>query len=196
MSDEHVGKKRDLILDYEKALAQALASKVLDKPKPPLWMIFVPVFFVFFAQKMGQYKKGLQDFVDNYLKPRSLALEKAQEALTMGGVFDPQAPLPMLERIPESVRPVCLHWLTIMAEHYGLLLAARGNSHAALVRGSYRTKTDYLLFLNCLHQAENAFNLALLPGMEGDNQDLRAVVDRIDTWSVELRRQDADKIFP
>jgi hypothetical protein len=196
MPNEHIWKKRDLILDHEQAVAQALAAKVLDKPKPSMWMIFVPVFFVFFAQKMSQYKKGLRNFVLNYQKPRRLALETAMELLATGGAFDPQAPLPMLEGVPASARPLCLKWLETMIEHYRSLLAASGDSHAALVRGAYRTRTDYLLFLNCLHRAENAFNLALLPGMQGDAQDLRAVIDRVDTWGVELRRQDADTIFP
>ena len=46
-------KKQD-ILDHEKKMAHEVALGVLEKPKPPLWMIFVPVFFVFFAQKMRQ----------------------------------------------------------------------------------------------------------------------------------------------
>ena len=47
-----LARKKQIILDHEKQLAQNLALGVLDKPKPPLWMIFVPIFFVFFAQKM------------------------------------------------------------------------------------------------------------------------------------------------
>jgi hypothetical protein len=196
MPHAHIERKRDLILGHEHAMAQRLAAKVLDKPKPPMWMIFIPVFFVFFAQKMGQYKKGLRNFVDNYQKPRRLALDTAMDLLATGAAFDPQAPVPMLAGVPESARPLFLQWLEIMVEHYRLLLAAQGDSHTILVRGAYRTKADYLLFLNCLHRAENAFNLALLPGMQGDVQDLRAVIDRIDTWGMELCRQDAGTIFP
>ncbi len=43
--------KKALILDNENSMARRLAVRVFDKPEPPIWMIFVPIFFVLFAPK-------------------------------------------------------------------------------------------------------------------------------------------------
>jgi hypothetical protein len=83
----------------------------------------------------------------------------------------------------------------LLVDHYSLLLASKGNTHAALVRGGYQSKTNYLLFCNCLNKAENAYSTALLPDMDGDSQDLRHVIEKIDMCVANLRREEADKIF-
>lgn len=187
--------KKHLILEYEREFATRLAVKVLDKPKPPLWMIFIPIFFVFFAQKMSQYKAGLADFVENHLKARRRALNKALEVREGGGMIDAASLEDMAATIPDAAKAPYLRWMSVLVEHYVELLSARGESFKGLIRTGYQSKTNYLLLCNNLNTAEKAYNQALLPGLDGDAQDLRAVVERMDVWVVELRRQDANGFF-
>lgn len=196
MTTHSTDDKKQLILDHEIMLAQLLARQVLDKPKPPLWMIFVPVFFVFFIQKMNQYKSGLEDFVENYLKSRRRALEEAVVAQESGIAVDMEALLEQIDTIPPQARPMFAEWMAMLIEHYLLLLTSPGSSHAALVRNAYRNKTNYLLFCNCLNKAENAYNVALLPETQGDSQDIHHIIQKMDICVTNLRRQDAETIFP
>ena len=196
MSTQHAQQKKQHILEHESNLARQLAAMVLDKPKPPIWMIFIPVFFVFFVQKMNQYKSGLKDFVESYLKARRRAMEAALEAEETGRPTDVNKLAETMGNIPDQAKPLFAAWMAILIDHYRQLLAAQGNSHEALVRAGYRSKTDFLLFCNSLNKAENAYSQALLPKLDGDSRDLRQVVEKIDRCVTELRRQDADKIFP
>lgn len=196
MSTQNGYHKKQHILEHESKLAHQLAALVLDKPKPPVWMIFIPVFFVFFVQKMNQYKSGLKDFVENYLKSRRRALEAALEAEETGNPTDLNKFTETMGNIPDPAKPLFAEWMGVLIDHYRLLLASQGASHAALVRSGYRNKTNYLLFCNCLNKAENAYSMALLPELDGDNQDLRHVIEKIDACVTDLRRRDADTIFP
>jgi hypothetical protein len=196
MSIKNANQKKQQILDHESQLARQLAMQVLEKPKPPIWMIFVPIFFVFFVQKMNQYKSGLTEFVDNYIKARRHALEAALEAEETGNPANVAGLVDNVGNIPEQAKPFFADWMAVLVDHYRLLLTSQGNSHSTLVRAGYHNKTNYLLFCNCLNKAENAYNMALLPEMDGDNQDLHHVIKKIDACVTNLRRQDADAIFP
>jgi hypothetical protein len=195
MSTHNAQQKKQYILEHESILARQLAALVLDKPKPPIWMIFIPVFFVFFVQKMNQYKSGLKDFVENYLKSRRRAMEAALEAEETGNPTDVHKLAETMGSIPDQAKPLFAAWMALLIDHYRLLLTAPGNSHEALVRGGYRNKTNFLLFCNSLNKAENAYSQALLPKLDGDSQDILHVVEKIDRCVTDLRRQDADKIF-
>jgi hypothetical protein len=195
MTIHPIDTKKRLILEHERELAAKLSTLVIDKPKPPLWMIFIPVFFVFFAQKMSQYKKSRENFVEGHLKSRRIALEAAMEAEETGAPADVAAILEKVGRIPAEARTSYAEWMTALVDHYRLLLSARGGSLPELVRSGYGSKTNYLLFCNCLNKAENAFSLALLPAMEGDRQDLRHVILRMNEGLTALRRESADRFF-
>lgn len=188
--------KKQIILDHEREVAQNLALGVLDKPKPPLWMIFVPIFFVFFAQKMKQYSSGMEDFVENHLRPRRLSLDAALEAIETGTQPDPARLLDRAGTIPEQSRPLFTEWMAALTDHYRTLLEARGDTAEALIRSGYRTKTDFLLQCNVLNKAEHAFSLSLMSGIEGDSQDILNVVEKMRVHMTELRRREADKAFP
>jgi hypothetical protein len=195
MTTHSIDDKKQQILDHETMLAQLLARQVIDKPKPPLWMIFVPVFFVFFIQKMNQYKSGLEDFVENYLKSRRRALEAAVVAAESDITVDMEALLEKIGNVPQQARPLFTEWMDTLIEHYLLLLTSPGSDHSALVHNAYRNKTNYLLFCNCLNKAENAYNVALLPEMQKDSQDIHHIIQKMDICVTNLRRQEADAIF-
>lgn len=190
-----IDQKKTLILDREREMASVLAIKVLDKPKPPLWMIFIPVFFVFFAQKMGQYKSGLRDFADNYLQARRRAMDKALEILDGTSSLQTMDMDELAHNVPDRAKEQYRLWMAALIEHYTELLQARGDSYRSLVRTAYQTKTNFLLAGSCLTRAENAYNLALLPGLDGDSDDLLGVIRKMESSVSELRRQEAEVIF-
>lgn len=187
--------KKALILDNENTMAHQLAVRVVDKPEPPIWMIFVPIFFVFFAPKVKEYKKGLKTFAEHYQISRSWALEAAMEAVAHDHALDVDAVLHRLEGIPEAAQAPYRAWLLLLAEHYRRLLVGRGENYPALVRSAYHSASSYLLFCDSLGKAENSLNRAMLPGVEGERQDVDAVMDTMASTIAELRRQEAAAIF-
>jgi len=54
--------KYSSILENEKDLTSYVAGRVIEKPQPALWMIVIPVFFVFFFFQFKRYKDGLKNF--------------------------------------------------------------------------------------------------------------------------------------
>jgi hypothetical protein len=187
--------KQQYIWDSEQELARQLALQVLDKPTPPIWMIFIPIFFVFYAWKLKQYTSGLKSFADHYLVSRRRALEASIEAQQRNKTVDIEALLGKADSLPDQVKPLYRQWMILLTGHYAALLTARGSNHAALVRSGYHSKSNYLLFCNRLSQAEHAFNLALLPQIEGQSEDLRAITEKMEAESRALRRQESDLIF-
>jgi hypothetical protein len=188
--------KKELILDTETAVAKRLAVKVFDKPTPPIWMIFIPVFFVFFATKMKEYKTGLKAFSENYLISRRWALEVAEEAVA--GNHQELRIEPILEKIkdiPEEAKPSYRSWFLLLAEHYRLLLSQSGQDLPGLIRAGYRNRANFLLFCDRLGKAERTLNLALLPNIEGEEKEVGRVVEAMAQGIAEIRRQEMETIF-
>ena len=187
--------KKRQILDNEELMARQLARRVIEKPVPAVWMILIPVFFVFYAWKIKQYSNGLKDFAENYLISRRRALDTAFEAEQSGNPPEIDRLVAKADDIPSEARRLYRDWMSLLVDHYRSLLAAPGISHKELIRANYRTKSNYLLFCNKLNKTENAFNRALLPGIEGAPQDLRYILDRMELGVVDLRRKEVEEIF-
>jgi hypothetical protein len=188
--------KRRHIFNHETKMARQLALMVLEKPEPPFWASFIPMVFVFYAQKLKQYSTGLDDFVDNYLSSRRHAIESATMLRNMNSEVDMDQLLERAGDMPPPARPLYADWMKQLISHYRRLLTSQGDSHAELVRAGYQSKTNYLLFCQGLNTAECALNMALLPGIEGDAQDILHIVQKMNAGIVELRRQDAEMSFP
>lgn len=187
--------KTRTIREYEEAMANRLARLVMEKPTPPIWMILIPVFFVFFAWKLNDYKKGLKNFATNYLVARERAMDLASEAVAQDTPPAVDRLMAQAETLPEKARPLYREWLALQSEHYRNLLLASGATVPEQVRCHYRNKASYLVVSNRLIMAENAFNNALLPEVEGDNEDVLFIAERIERYNLELHRQEVDKIF-
>jgi hypothetical protein len=185
-----------IILGQEIKLARHLALMVLEKPEPPFWASFIPMVFVFYAQKLKQYSAGLDEFADNYLSSRREALEAATVATMTDSAVDVEKLLEMAGGMPEPARPFYLKWITLLTNHYLVLLNSRGGCHDELVRSGYADKAAYLASCEDVIEAERAFNLALLPGVAGDAQDIFEVVQKMNTAIADLKYHEAGMIFP
>lgn len=184
-----------IILDYEESMARRLASMVLEKPKPPIWMILIPVFFVFYASKLQEYKKGLQSFADHYLVSRKRALEVACEAIEQKTEPAIDQLIARADTIPEAAIPLYRDWITLLIDHYRNLLATGAGNVSAMAQDHYRSKTNFLLFSRQLGKAEDAFNAALLPVVEGESEDIDFIARRLQSSLKELHQKEVESLF-
>jgi len=186
--------KGRMILAAEKRFADILASRVINKPQPNIWMILIPIIFVFYMNDYKKYKDGRQAFADQYLMSRKRALDEAAVSLTAERDPDLDA-LVNVSDLPENARQKYRDLLAVLTENYRDLLQAEGESADHLVRGAYGTKTNYLLFLNLLNRAEKELNSALRPVLDDKDKEMGDVIETIERCSEELRRSRADEIF-
>ncbi len=196
MSKLSIEEKKNKIVEYEEHMARQLARLVIDKPVPPIWMILIPVFFVFYAWKMKEYSNGLKDFADHYLVSRLRALDTAYETELSGKQPDVDHLVEDTHGIPANARPLYHHWISLLIDHYRNLLRARGNCVQGLIKAHYRDKLSYMLFNNQLNKAENAFNISLLPKIEGEQQDVRYALDKMEQGITDLHRKEVEEAFP
>lgn len=196
MAQQSMDEKKGHILDHEKKMARLLALMVLEKPEPPFWASFIPMIFVFYAQKLKDYAQSLDDFVDNYLVSRRHALEAAVTAKIENSSVDAGQLLKIAGDMPPPAKPLYMEWITRLSEHYSLLLGADGDCHEKLVRGGYKNKSNFLTSCHSLNETERAFNMALLPDVDGDSDDILVVIRKMNASIVHLREQDAETIFP
>ncbi len=187
--------KKQIIFDHEAKMARQLALMVLEKPEPPFWASFIPMVFVFYAQKLKQYSTGLDEFVDNYLSPRRDAIEAAALAKTTDSVVDCTKLLEKAGDMPPPAKPLYLKWITLLTNHYLLLLDSQGDCHDTLMRNGYQDKTNYLSICDCCIEAERAFNLELLPGIDGEAQDILHVINKMNISIEKLQHYNAELIF-
>ena len=83
--------KKNYILDYERKFAAQLGRAIMQKPKLSTWMVLIPFIFIFYFQDLSKYKNSRQDFSENYLHSRKIALEEAEAALAEHREHDTQA---------------------------------------------------------------------------------------------------------
>jgi hypothetical protein len=81
-------------------------------------------------------------------------------------------------------------------DHYQDLLRATGSSFDEMVRGVYRSRTDYLLFCNRLGQVERRFNAALRPGLSDNSGSVAEIIARMEQGCDSLRRAHCERVFP
>jgi hypothetical protein len=195
MIPQSLEEKKTKILAHEEMMARRLARRIIDKPVPPLWMVLIPIFFVFHAWKIKQYSNGLKDFTTNYLALRRQAIEAAVVSEQNGKKAALDALIDSTTSIPADARPQYRNLLSLLISHYCSLLCVEGKNHAAMIQAHYRNKSNYLLFCAQLNKMENAFNQALLQKIEGDPQDIHHVVEKMKICLSDLRRDEAGEIF-
>lgn len=195
MKPQSVEEKKTKILAHEEMMARRLARRVIDKPVPHLWMIFIPIIFIFHAWEIKQYSSGLKDFTANYLALRRQALEAAVMSEQSGKKVALDALVDSTTSLPAEARPQYRNLLSLLISHYRSLLCMEGKSHTAMTQAHYRNKSNYLLFCVQLNKMENALNLALLQKIEGDPQDIHDVVEKMKACLSDLRRKEAGEIF-
>ena len=186
-------RKRDLILEQERAFANALGASVFDKPRISYWMVLLPILFLYFVYRMQKFKAGRLKFDQDFMVTRRKAMEIAIEGIETGSRPDIDA-IARESGLRDELEKPYAAWLKALVEHYTDLLSAAGDSYDALVRSAYRTRTDCLLALNRLGAAEKEFYTALKTQM-GATEGAADVIATIQEQSRQLRRELAERVF-
>ena len=190
----NLNEKKDMILEKERVFAQSVSTVVIDKPTLSIWMILIPVIFVHFFYRLNKVSQGRKEFAQHFILTREKALDEALAALESDRTADANK-LAQAADIPEGTSKTYRAWMKVLLEHYRDLLVSDGDTYETMVRAVYKNKTNYLLFLNSLGEAERAFDSALKPHLEADTNGVNGIVKKIESCSTELRRQEAAKIF-
>jgi hypothetical protein len=191
--------RHDTIWHHEQVLAFELAKQLIPKPKISLWMMMLPLLFIFFMQDIKKYKTGIRKFSDDFLRNKKNALDLAYNAAQEGTALDAAlaafaadhpAPSPDQSALYEAQRReiVCL------SAHYMRLLTARGDTYEKLVRNGYGSFTEFQRFMDTLFERENdVIQSALhLNPPEGDSH---RIIEEMQRALRRLRQGERDRIF-
>lgn len=184
-----------LILDHERKMAHGLALLVMDKPDPPFWMTFVPMFLVFLSQKFKQYENDVKSFTNSYLESREHAiaiLPQPQDGGRARG--DAWSFLDKLD-MPDHARAIYAKYVGLISGHFASLLHCDGSCIDELTRQAYADRSDFERFCDELNAVESALNLSLLPQINEEQDVLHIVVQRMNHGIARLRRKEAQRIF-
>jgi hypothetical protein len=188
-----LAQKKDIILQRELTFANAIGTAVFEKPKVSIWMVFIPILFVYFIYRMQRFKSGRMKFDEEFMTTRRRAMDAALDAVETNGRPD-MAEVARSFSLPEGLQKPYVSWVKALVEYYMDLLAADGDSFESLVRAAYRNRTDYLLTLNRLNTVEKEFYTALKPHM-GAAEGAADIIATIESQSQQLRRELAEQIF-
>lgn len=194
-AEETLNRNHDLILEEEKRFAALVSTKVIDKPKLAVWMILIPVFFVFYFWQLKRYSDGRKTFAEKFIVTRRRALDQALQSAQSGRGPDIETVVAASD-IPDAIRKDYRRWVNVLIDHYRDLILSKGSSYAALVRSVYKSRTNYLLFLNRLNQVEREFDAALKPHIETTAENVNGIIKLMEESTGSIRRQSAETIFP
>ncbi len=186
--------KQSAIFARERQFARELASRVIFKPELSIWMIVIPVFFVYYFWRLKQYSKNSRTFVEQWMRPRRQTLQEAAAGLEKDRPVNFDRVIPA-DRIPPGALAPYRDWIGALYRYYSDLLRARGDDYDQLARDAHGNKSTHLLVLNHLNMHEKKLNAALQPHLEASDPDVGEVIQRIESCCADLRRQEADRIF-
>jgi hypothetical protein len=187
--------KLRLIRDHERKLAHSLALLVMDKPSPPFWMTFVPMFLVFLTQKFRQYESDVRNFASSYLESREHAIMVATQG--RDGVCVPADAWAFLHKLdmPGRSKGIYEQYINMLASHYAAILETDGSCLDEMTRLGYAGRSAFERFCAELNAVEGELNLSLLPQINEDRNILLHVVQRMNDGVARLRRQEVERIF-
>ncbi len=189
-----IEEKQEQILAHEQGFARRLASELIVKPELSLWMILIPIFFVFFFFRLNKVKTGREEFVRNFMITRRNTLEETYDAIreerkpNLGKLCE-------ITDAPAETHPVYRDWVKVLSAHYLRLIQSGGSDFEEMVKAAYKSRKSYLLFLNRLNQAEKTFNRVLSQHIKDADEGVGEVIREMEKHSEKLRRDDAERLF-
>ena len=190
----HLEQKYAFVLENEQALTNHVAGDAIDKPQLALWMILIPVFFVFYFFQFKRYKNGLKSFKANFIITRKGVLDLVYQAMENKEKPDIED-FVEAGNVPTPAQAAYREWVAELAVCFQALLQADGDDYPALVTSCYRKKSNYLIALNRLNDLEKALNSALLPELASQDAQAAMAVASIEKSTAHFRRTQAKTIF-
>ena len=188
--------KKDLILDYEQRFADELGLAVFPKPKVSVWMVLIPMYFVFHIYRHKKYVEGRRVFAANFMISRRGVADETMEALRQNRPVNLDA-LSAKAKLPSKEARHAYHeWLTVLMTHYRNLLTVQADDFVALVKLAYHNRSNYLLTLDQLSETEKKLNVAMRPHIKKEIDDIDDVIAGIERCITRIRRAHAQTVFP
>jgi hypothetical protein len=189
-----IDEKREWILENEYQLAGRISREIIHRPELNIWMIIIPVIFVYFFFQLNRSVSAKKEFVQNFVLSRKNILNEAC-ALSEDGAKPDFEEMAKYEKVPDSAVEAYKTWANALFEHYQMLLDEKGDSYAGLIRGRYENRDRYLLILDRISKVENEFHKALRKDLDGSVKNAGDVITAMEKSLPLLRREEADGIF-
>jgi len=187
--------KRDFIWEYEERFASDLAGAVLQTQKMSFWMVFIPIIMVYHVFQVRKVVEGRKGFAKNYLVTRKHALEASFSLVEKARNPDIQTIL-RDSNLPEKANGPFKELFLLLVDHFSDLLRSYGHDMPSLIRSAYKSRMNYLLFLNRLNKTEKALADALRPQTGNTAADIDFIMKAMEINSERLGRERAERIFP
>jgi len=188
-----------MIWNQENQFAYRVAKQVLDKPKISVWLILIPILFLYYAHKIQQYKAGVHGFSKGLMRTKILALDSAQEEMATGKKDEEYKEAFVSKDLENSpnvmrVRDKQIAEVEVLKTHYARLLREQGSSYQALIKKAYKTGGEYRLFLNQLAKAEGEVHDAVLRAYH-PTDEAQAVTKKMQSVTFALREEEIRIFF-
>jgi hypothetical protein len=138
--------------------------------------------------------EGRKGFAKNYLITRKRALEESLSLVEKARNPNLQTLL-RDSNLPEKAKGPFKELFLLLVDHYADLLRSHGHDVPSLIRSAYKSRTNYLLFLNRLNKAEKALADILRPQTANAAADIDFIVKAMEIHSERLGRERAELIF-
>jgi hypothetical protein len=185
--------KKDIILKRELAFANEIGAALFEKPKVSVWMIFIPILFLYFIFRMQKFRNDRMKFSTEFMAARHEAMENALDASAADGPEGKDSGK-RHAGLPKSLQDPYGSWIKALSSLYRELLSADGNDFDSLVRAAYRNRDQYLKALERLNKVEREFYAALKPLMaEVEGTDV--IMAAMESESRRLHTVAVDRIF-
>ena len=191
--------RHEMIWHHEQVLAFELAKQLIQKPRISLWMMMLPLLFIFFMQDIKRYKTGINNFANDFLKNKKTALDLAFNAVLDGTALEAALADFAAENRPGSADQSPLYEaqrreIACLAAHYKRLLTARGDTYEKALRNAYTSFGEFQRYLDTLFERENeVIQIALRINPPQD--DARGVVQEMQNALRRMRQGERDRVF-
>lgn len=187
-----------IIREHEFDFARRLAKGVLQRPKISVWLILVPLLFIYYVRRIKIYKADLQRVCDGVVHTKNFALDAAAAEVQGEAVPDYRKQFlgkhPNPTRKVEEVFSLQAAEIDLLMAHYRRLLAESAGDYSGLVRGAYKAKRSYREFLEMRGRAEEKLGTAVLEAFQS-GEEARAVHHRMVKQARELREEELLAVF-
>jgi hypothetical protein len=192
--------RREMIWNQEQLVAYEVAKVVIPKPKVTVWMIMLPLLFLFFLHDLKKFKTGITDFAQGFLKNKKTALDLTFNATREGIPVEAKLAQFAAEAWPAPADQNELHEkqrreIACLMNHYQRLLTGSGKSYAALIKNVYPSAPKYQIFLDTLFELESGVLKAVLQSTPTDG-NAHEIAKLMQTATRQMRQRERDRIFP
>jgi hypothetical protein len=193
--------KYQSILGQERSLAKAVALAVIEVKPVSAWEILIPILFFL---RLFQTKRSKETFALNFLFTKKLALEAAFTMVDLGKSRE-EARKQTQEKTgtvlagdkaglySSKIRQKQMKEMDLLIDHYCRLLGAEGKDYPSMVRDAYRTRENYVAFLEELEGAEKEVYQAATQTVK--TSSAREIASKMEEATAKVRRAELDRLF-